>query len=309
MERLSRLRLEAVLVFRCWLEGCTHLRALKRRGFYPGGLGLADFRAGGRVCRMSQMYDYEGMEAELYDCLDELSDFEDLSFYRWFVDLVEGPILDLGCGTGRILLPLLEEGREVVGLDGSQTMLDLCAARLEESGKAAELALGDMRNFDLGEGRFGTILIPGFSIQMLLEDEDVEACLACCRKHLREGGQLVLPTHLPWEMVWDGRERCPLEERKRVNLPETGGALAAYQGWEIDSLEQRLTLTNRFERLAADGSLLAAEDKEMTIRWHLPHEMMMRLGEAGFSDISLYGDFKFEPPEADSESVVYVARV
>ncbi len=258
---------------------------------------------------MSEMYDYEGMEAELYDCLDELSDFEDLPFYQWFVDAVEGPVLDLGCGTGRILLPLVEGGHEVVGLDGSRSMLDLCAARLAEAGKTAELVLGDMCRFDFGERRFGTIMIPGFSVQMLLEDADIDACLACCRRHLREDGQLIVPTHMPWEMIWDGREECALEERKRVELAEAGESLVAYQGWSLDSLEQRLSLKNRFERLDKAGGILAREEKAMTIRWHLPHEMMMRIGAAGFSDISLYGDFDFEPPEADSESVVYLARV
>lgn len=258
---------------------------------------------------MSQMYDYEGMEAKLYDRLDELSDFDDLSFYQWFADSVEGPILDLGCGTGRILLPLVERGQEVVGLDGSQTMLDLCASRLEEAGKTAELIFGDMCDFDLGERKFGTILIPGFSIQMLLEDADIDACLACCRRHLREDGQLIVPTHMPWDMIWDGRESCPLEERKTVELSDSGERLVAYQGWNIDSMAQRLLLKNRFEHWGGKGEVLATEDKEMTIRWHLPHEMMMRIGEAGFSDISLYGDFEFEPPEADSESVVYLARM
>lgn len=258
---------------------------------------------------MSGMYVYGGMEAELYDRLDELSDFEDLSFYQWFVDSVEGPVLDLGCGTGRVLLPLVERGLEVVGLDGSQAMLDLCAKRLVESGRDAELIRGDMRNFDLGERRFGTILIPGFSIQMLLEDGDVDACLSCCRKSLRDDGQLIVSTHLPWEMIWDGRSECPMEERKAVDLEESGERLLASQGWAIDVILQRLLLKNRFQRFAKGGEVLASEEKEMTIRWHLPHEMMMRIGEAGFSDISLYGDFDFEPPEPDSESIVYLARL
>ncbi|MDQ8187630.1 class I SAM-dependent methyltransferase [Pelagicoccus sp. SDUM812002] len=255
------------------------------------------------------MYDYEGMEAELYDQLDELSDFEDLSFYQWFVDLVDGPILDLGCGTGRILLPFAEDGKEVVGLDGSQTMLDLCASRLESAGATAELVRGDMRDFDLGDRRFGSILVPGFSVQMLLEDVELEACFDCCRKHLREDGQLIVSTHMPWEMIWDGRESCPMEERKRVDLPEIGEQLVAFQAWQIDTHKQRLVLKNRFERWDAAGDLVSSETKEMTIRWHLPHEMMVRLGEAGFSDVSVYGDFDFEPPEPDSESLVYLARI
>ncbi|MBD5778528.1 class I SAM-dependent methyltransferase [Pelagicoccus sp. NFK12] len=262
---------------------------------------------------MAKMYNYRGMEAERYDCLDELSDFEDLAFFQWFVDAVEGPVLDLGCGTGRILLPLAKAGKEVVGLDGSPAMLEVCAQRLEDcdSGVRERVTLveGDMRDFDLGQGRFGSILVPGFSIQMLLGDEELDACLACCRRHLKEEGQLILPTHMPWEMIWDGRKRSPLEERKRVKLEEARELLVAYQGWEIDPLQQRLDLKNRIERLDEKGRLLEAEDKEMSIRWHLPHEMMMRLAEAGFSDVSVYGDFEFEPPEADSESVVFLARV
>lgn len=257
---------------------------------------------------MSGVYKYEGLEAELYDCLDELSDFEDIGFFRWFVDAQPGAVLDLGCGTGRVLLPLVEGGCEVTGLDGSQAMLDLCAERLGAKGLAAELALGDMRSFDFGGRKFGSILIPGFSVQMLLEDGEVESCLACCREHLADGGQLIVPTHMPWEMIWDGRRECPLEERKTVELEERQERLLALQGWVLDSEAQRLRLKNRYERRGVDGKLREAEEKEMTIRWHLPHDFMQLLANAGFGDVSLYGDFEFEPPEAESESIIYLAR-
>lgn len=257
---------------------------------------------------MADSYTYDGMEAELYDRLDELSDFEDLAFYQWFVDTQEGPVLDLGCGTGRVLLPLVESGREVVGLDSSPAMLDLCAGRLSEAGLTAELVGGDMRDFDLGGRLFSTILVPGFSIQLLLDDEDLAACLRCCRRHLAEGGQLILPTNLPWEMIWDGRTECPLVERKAVEDGSQGERLVAWQGWSIDSVQQRLLLRNRIERCMQDGRVLQSEDKEMSIRWHLPHEMLQRLGSAGFTDVSVYGDFDFEPPDAESDSVIYLAR-
>lgn len=271
-------------------------------------MGLEMDGAHVRVRGMSGVYMYDGLEAELYDCLDELSDFEDIDFYRWFLEASSGEVLDLGCGTGRVLLPLVESGLRVMGLDGSERMLELCGASLRERGLDAELLRGDMRSFDLGERRFGTILIPGFSVQMLLEDEDLAACLACCRRHLADGGQLIVPTHLPWEMIWDGRSSSPLEERRVAERGGTGERLIAYQGWELDTDLQRLRLRNRFERRAADGSTLESEDKEMVIRWHLPHDFMGFLATAGFGDISLYGDFEFEPPEPESDSVVYVAR-
>ena len=257
---------------------------------------------------MTDLYLYGGLEAELYDHLDELAGFEDLHFYRWFIDAAPGEVLDLGCGTGRVMIPLLESGSRVVGLDSSERMLELCQQSLSGRGLGADLVQGDMRDFDLGEGRFGTILIPGFSIQMLLADEDVEACLTRCRRHLKEGGQLIVPTFMPWEMIWDGRGSCPMEERKAVELQEKEERLVAFQGWELDARSQRLKLSNRYERRSESGDLLSEEEKEMTIRWHMPHDFVQLLVSAGFGDVSLYGDFGFEPPEPESESVVYLAR-
>ena len=74
-------------------------------------------------------------------------------------------ILDVGCGTGRILLGLKEQGLDVVGLDSSPEMLCQCRQKLSANQLEAELYEGDMRSFDLKRS-FSTILIPGFSIQL-----------------------------------------------------------------------------------------------------------------------------------------------
>lgn len=253
-------------------------------------------------------YQYEGLEAALYDELDELSDFDDLHFYEWFAAAIPGPVLDLGCGTGRVLLPLAEKGIEVVGLDNSPEMLQLCRRKLETAGLQANLVLGDLREFDLQGKEFGTILVPGFSVQLLREDRELDAFLACCRRHLREDGQLVLPTHLPWEMIWEGSESSDLQLKRERESADGHSKLRALQGWELDTHKQLLTLHNRYECVSSNGEVLKSEDKSMTLRWRLPHEMMECLGRAGFSDVSLYGDFEFEAPEEESEAVIYLAR-
>src|SRR5690606_32395034 len=99
-----------------------------------------------------------------------------------------------------------------------------------------------------------------------------------------------------------------LEERRAVENAETGQRFVALQGWRLEAREQRLHLQNRYESRDRQGRLLAAEDKEMTLRWYVPHEMMQLLEKAGFSDVSLYGDFDFEAPDDESESIIYVAR-
>ncbi len=257
---------------------------------------------------MKEPYLYDGMEAFSYDLIDELSDFDDYDFYRFLIESNPGSVLDLGCGTGRILAPLASDGIAVVGLDASEEMLAICREKLESIEAEAGLVKGDIRRFELGES-FQTILIPGFTIQLLIGEEDLDACLLSCARHLSPGGQLVIPTYLPWEMLETGKERSPSEKRRESEFGESGERFAAWQGWRIDTMEQLLTLENRFRKLDPNGAILVEEEREMTIRWHLPYDMQQRLTRNGFRDVSLYGDFAFDPPEPNSESVIYVARL
>jgi SAM-dependent methyltransferase len=253
-------------------------------------------------------YLYNGLEAASYDLIDELSDFDDHAFYRLLIESNPGPILDLGCGTGRILAPLVDEGLEVFGIDVSEKMLAICQEKLGPDIPNARLIQGDIRNFALNE-RFATILVPGFSIQLLLETEDLDACLKTCLRHLKPGGQLVMPMYMPWEMLESGSEQAPLELRRESDVDEMGQRYLAWQGWKLDRLEQRLTLTNRFQQLDSSDTVVVEEDRKMTMRWELPFEMQSRLGRIGFAEIDLYGDFLMEAPDQESESVIYVAKV
>lgn len=254
---------------------------------------------------MKAPYLYGGIEAASYDLIDELADFDDYDFYRLLIESNPGPVLDLGCGTGRILLPLAREGIEVHGLDSSEAMLAICQGKLDSENLSVSLVQADIRQFALNE-RFATILIPGFSIQMLLEEDELDSCLKSCLEHLSPGGQVVIPTYFPWEMLDSGLDETPLTKRRESAVDGNGQRFVAWQGWQIDKLEQQLTLKNRFQRVGADGVILE-EDRAMTIRWHLPYEMQSRLANRGFSEIALYGDFSADPPEPDSESIIYVA--
>ena len=257
---------------------------------------------------MENVYRYVGLEASLYDRLDELADFEDVDFYRWFAEAGDGPMLDVGCGTGRVLAPLVASGLEVEGVDVSPAMLAICRENLAKQGLEASLHEGDMRSFSVGEGRFGTVAIPGYSWQLLLQDDDVVQCFERCRDHLRPGGQLILPSYQPWDMIWEVENESPLEERKSIVDEELGERLTAWQGWKLDVRAQRIELRNVYERRTLDGALIEREDRTMQMRWDAPHDTLRLLGALGFSDVSLYDGYTFDPPESDSETVVFVAR-
>ena len=125
--------------------------------------------------------------ADLYDHVVPYRERPDVPF---FIDEAKdsgGPVLELGCGTGRILIPTARAGIEIVGLDLSQPMIEVCRARLREEAadvqSRVQLVEGDMRRFDLSR-TFKLITTPFRSFQHLITVEDQRACLASVHRHL-----------------------------------------------------------------------------------------------------------------------------
>ena len=109
---------------------------------------------------------YTGLEAELYDIFRGGDNFDEIGYY---VDLAlnrGGNCLDVGCGTGRVLIPIAQQGIEITGLDNSSAMLNECGKRLSTEGFKADLVEQDMTNFNC-EKNFDLIIIPGGSFQLL----------------------------------------------------------------------------------------------------------------------------------------------
>lgn len=138
--------------------------------------------------------------AEFYDYVVPYATRGDVEFYVDEALAADGPVLELGCGTGRVLIPIARAGVPITGLDGSSAMLDQCRAKLaaEPAPVRSRVTLheGDMRDFQLG-GRFALITIPFRPFQHLLTVEDQLACLASIHRHLREGGRVILDLFNP----------------------------------------------------------------------------------------------------------------
>jgi SAM-dependent methyltransferase len=139
--------------------------------------------------------DQSDFVAEFYDHFAPHQDRQDVAF---FVDMAResgGPVLEVGCGTGRVLIPTAQAGIEIVGLDYSQAMLSTCRDKLSREPAAVrsrvEVVLGDMRLFDLGT-TFSLITMPFRPFQHLISVEDQLSCLASIRSHLVDGGRLIL---------------------------------------------------------------------------------------------------------------------
>src|SRR5713101_9078630 len=139
---------------------------------------------------------YDGFIADYYDASPVVAGrTQDIAFYRSAAREFGDPVLELGCGTGRVTMALAEDGYRVTGLDLSERMLERAAqkraALYTEERERVHLVQGDMARFDLGE-TFRLVIIPFRPFHHLLEVPEQMNCLECVKKHLAPGGRLIL---------------------------------------------------------------------------------------------------------------------
>ena len=138
--------------------------------------------------------------AAFYDHIVPHRDRQDVAFFVQAAQEAGGAVMEVGCGTGRILIPTARAGIEITGLDLSTYMLDVCRERLldepQDIRARVQLVQADMRDFELGRA-FHLATIPFRPFQHLLTVDDQIACLKQIHRHLADGGRLILDLFNP----------------------------------------------------------------------------------------------------------------
>ena len=138
-------------------------------------------------------YEYHGLMAEAWDHLrGDTSGWEDRPFYLELIRRFGEPALDVGCGTGRLLLDYLAEGIEIDGVDVSPDMLAVCRAKASALGLEPTLYEQAVEDLQLPR-RYRTIIVPSSSIQLVIDPATAERAVVRLAAHLAPGGVLVMP--------------------------------------------------------------------------------------------------------------------
>jgi SAM-dependent methyltransferase len=237
----------------------------------------------------------------------------ELPFYQRFVEAGQ-PALDVGCGTGRLLIPFLHAGLQVDGCDVSADMVHLCRERAEREGLAPDLRVQAMHELDW-PGRYRTIYLCGaFGIGSTRAEDEV--ALARMYEHLEPGGTLLLDKSAPYDdpgtwACWTKEQRKGLPGSWNEPMGRTTDDGDAYElaGRLIDvnPYTQRVTMELRGS-IRRDGRLVEEDTHLLTQTEYMPHELLLMLDRAGFTDIEVRGDFTDDQPTADTETVVCIAR-
>ena len=232
---------------------------------------------------------------------------EDLPMYRDFALAADGPILELGCGTGRVLVPLARDGHHLTGLDLSAPMLAIAQARAEAAhvSDRVHLVQGDMRDFDLPT-RFALTIIPANTFMHCYDTRQQLACLRCVHRHLQPGGRLVVDVYHPNPQAMlesDGR----LVGQDSAFDPETGHTVHRFYIRRLDLATQTQHVTFILDETDAAGTVRRTTFP-FRMRFVYRYEMELLLRMAGFNQEALYGSYHLEPFDSESEKMIFVAR-
>ena len=253
------------------------------------------------------MTSYDGW-ADVYDSIYAYVR-EDIPFYEQEASRSGGPVLELGCGTGRVTLPIAQSGIDIVGLDNSDAMLAKAKgkSRLLESGHGnIDLQLGDMRELSLGR-TFPLVIIPFRGFLALLSVEDQVRCLTTIRDHLGPDGRLIFNIFVPDPQMLVEDEDAAFHLRD-VTDPDTGRTLVIWQQTRVDTHNQVLSVRLIVDQIDQEGVVGKRFYRDYQIRYAHRIEVLHLLDRCGFEVVDLYGDFDYSPFDEDSEEMVWVAK-
>jgi SAM-dependent methyltransferase len=253
-----------------------------------------------------------GFIADLYDHVVPYRARPDVAFFVELAKQAGGRVLELGCGTGRVLVPIAQAGVEITGFDVSARMLAMCAQRLNQQPAAVRdrvrLEPGDMRRFDLGE-TFALITIPFRPFQHLLTVDDQLSCLANVRAHLADEGRFVLDLFNPsLDMLANPRLGEESGEEPDFVTPDGRTVRRRQKTVACDRFEQ----VNQYELIyyvTHPGGRTERLVHAFPLRYLFKFEAEHLLARAGFAIEAVYADYEKRPfGTAYPGELIFVAR-
>jgi len=249
-------------------------------------------------------------ETELYKKTAGIYDFmyeemRDTKFWTHLAHQHGGPVLEIGCGTGRILLELAKAGFDVTGIDISPDMLAVLKRKLKKLPKGLQEQVkvkeADMRNFALGR-MFRTVIIPFSAFQHLLTTKEQQACLKAVHMHLLDRGTLVIDVFNP-----DLSRPKGVLEHQWTRQDRTGRTVSKFSSQtynpttQISNQHFFIDITDRLGRL----SRITASFR---LRYVFYKDIKKLLESTGFRIVEVYGSFNREKfSEKHSQRIIAVA--
>jgi SAM-dependent methyltransferase len=230
---------------------------------------------------------------------------EDIALVRELARRAGGPVLELMCGTGRVLLPLAEAGFTLTGVDISPAMLEIARANLADAELLDRVTLiqGDVRDVALPADSFALAFVAVNSFMHLEEVRDQLAALANARRALTRRGLLLLDLFNP-DPAEIAREDSRLVLDREYELD--GRHVQKFVAIESDAALQLSRVTYLYDETDAAGAL-TRRTMRFTMRWFYRYELEHLLARAGFVVRNVYGSYDLDAYGSGSPRLIVVA--
>jgi SAM-dependent methyltransferase len=250
------------------------------------------------------MMDSYALIARYYD-LENAEFTEDLSFWADLSREQGGPVLELGCGSGRVLLHLAREGFAVTGVDSSPAMIALARRRLalhkSIAGKA-DLLEDSFTRVRIGK-TFPLVILPFNTFSHMTAPEDVRAALDTIAAHLPPGGRVVFSLPNPIPLYGNPPEAMVLERTFRDE--ERGLTIQQFSSLRVDRAAQLGFVTWIYDEVDSAGTVKRTTIP-MTLRYFFSNELASRLEQSGLRLEQVWGDYDRSPFTEDSPTMIAV---
>ncbi|MBU0527807.1 MAG: class I SAM-dependent methyltransferase [Candidatus Micrarchaeota archaeon] len=235
--------------------------------------------------------------AEHYDVI--YGDNSDIDFYLQEAKNARGPVLEVACGTGRILLALLSNGIDIQGIDFSRDMLEVLKTNAKAQNLVPKIMLASMVDFKLDQ-KFNLIIVPYRSFLHMLSESDRKATLENFKSHLNEGGRLILHIYNPSD-----EDLSMVDEYHHFEQEDFIDNGKRYVlDWFL-KYEKQNRIGNYKIKMSVEG-----EESEFSMQLYLikQKEMNELLIKAGYKNIRDYCGFDYLPFDGECSEVVWIAE-
>ncbi|WP_251667215.1 class I SAM-dependent methyltransferase [Paenibacillus camelliae] len=244
---------------------------------------------------------YGELCTEVYDLSKPINPTSsDVKYYIERLSHVKGKVLEVGCGSGRVLIPLLQAGIAVDGLDHSIPMLESCRSRCKELNLSPHLIEGEMHDFNI-TSQYDSIIIPGGTFQLIEGREQAMRILQHLHACLSPGGSLIMDLFIPSDFNTDmtitktyetSNQEVIVLEDKRI---------------ECNILEQKMVSLLKYEKWR-DGSLIKSELQRLPLSWYGRYEFEFMLKELGYQEVTISADYCYKnSPTVAGQMMTYEA--
>jgi ubiquinone/menaquinone biosynthesis C-methylase UbiE len=255
-----------------------------------------------------QEYEYRALLATTWDLLrGDTSKWPDRFFFREAINKFGQPVLDVGCGTGRLLLDYMADGVDVDGVDNSPEMLARCRQKAQESGLQPNLYEQEMASLALPR-HYQTIIVPSCSFQLVTDKDDAMQAMTCFYKHLQPDGVLAISF---FRISWS--EGAVLEKGWKllaeVTRPEDGAVVRKWSSYRYEVVAQLQHTKDRCE-VRLNDEVIAYEEHERSpaVRFYTQVQVRQLFEAAGFTNVQVFRGSEWELASAEDASFTVVGK-